>query len=312
MHSDDMKLLNEIYIRTLENGVHIYDNTNNNIKIAQKLESYASYLTEMNEKIKRIVDITNNYANECINKANAIRELITTDNPKYLSTFSLYSGVYKGLSWGDIDEIEETRENIVSGVDDIIKSKEVLSKYNNMPILYKTISSIYGKDLGDNLVVPIINHLDDMPASLYWYRGDVSHPEGIYMCLSNGYCIQVPFPDIIDSKQNSNKQCSVKCKYTNIDECIEIRKTMAVKYKSQVRECNFAHTGDSYNKISNMYRTPNLLRFGHHNTIKYDMEIVSEEDINTMLMYSLSDVLLGSVWLQNHKDYCIMTNIDIC
>ena len=47
------------------------------------------------------------------------------------------------------------------------------------------------------------------------------------------------------------------------------------------------------------------------------MDNIPDDDIKTILMYSLSDMLLSSMWFQRQKDEdnhksIIMTNIDIC
>jgi hypothetical protein len=322
MQSEDLKLLNDIYIRMLKNGIHMYGKTENNmsIKSAQRLESYSTYLIEMNEKLKNILELTNKYANECLTKATEIRKIIDIDE-KYegdpSQMIKAHKLLYSSMSWGDIDEIEETREKIFSDITDTIEKNDIIKDYTQPQIIYKSLSNVYGKQLGFDWKVPIINKLNEMPTSLYWYKGDVNNPEGIYTCLTKGFYIQVPFPNVIDSTQNFNRTGSVKCKYNNINECLESRSNLASRYNSPIRECTFAHKGDRYVKLGTTFRSPNKPRFGNHHFLKNDMDNIPDDDIKTILMYALSDMLLSSMWFQRQKTEdsnksIIMTNIDIC
>ena len=323
MQTEDLKSLNDIYVKILKTGIHLYGKTENNmsIKSAQRLESYSTYLREMNEKLKDILELTNKYAHECLTKANDIRTIIDIDQ-KYegdpMQMFKAKNMMYAGMSWGDIDEIEETREKIVSDVNNVVQQNYIIQDYTQTPIIYKTLSNIYGKNLGFNWKVPIINKLSDMPSALYWYAGDLTNPAGIYICVTKGFYIQVPFPNVIDSTQNFNRTGSVKCKYNNIKECCDARTNLASKYNSTVRDCNFAHKGDKYIKLGTSFRSPHKPRFGNHNFLNDDMDSIPDDDIKTILMYALSDVLLSSMWFQKQKDdddhnsNIIFTNIDIC
>ena len=105
---------------------------------------------------------------------------------------------------------------------------------------------------------------------------------------------------------------------SNIKECCDARTNLASKYNSTVRDCNFAHKGDKYIKLGTSFRSPHKPRFGNHNFLNDDMDSIPDDDIKTILMYALSDVLLSSMWFQKQKDdddhnsNIIFTNIDIC
>jgi hypothetical protein len=320
MDSDDMTLINDIYKKILNNGMKLYDMSDNNMNInhARQLEAYSTYLREMNEKLACITTWTNKYAIECLNKAAEIRKYVdisSTYTDETPSIFKLHQEMHNGMSWADISENELNKEIVLNNVEQIVNKPLCKDEYKQPPIMYKTISNLYGKDMGFEWKVPIINNLNDMPASLYWYAGDSSNPSGIYTCLNNGFYIQVPFPNIIDSSHDSNKSRSVKCKNNTIQECLEDRQQLANQYKSAVRECNFAHVGDNYIKIGTLFRCPNKPRFGNHNYLKDDIVSIKDTDIKTILMYALSDVLISSMWFQNKDDekkLSIMTNIDIC
>lgn len=320
MDSNDMQILTDMYKKILKNGLKLYDSSNDNMDMnhVQKLESYATYLYEMNEKLEYITILANKYASECLNKATEIRKYVEINDKSEDSIptiFKLHKEMNAGLSWADITEIECNKEILLNNVDQLISKKISDNEYIHTPIMYKNISNLYGKDIGFDWKVPIINNLSDMPPSLYWYAGDSNNPQGVYTCLTNGFYIQVPFPNIIDSSQDSNKSRSVKCKNSTRVECLEERSNLANQYKSGIRECNFAHIGDNYTKIGTLFRCPNKPRFGNHNYLKDDICLIKDMDIKTILMYALSDILISSMWFQKNnvdKKINIMTNIDIC
>lgn len=323
MDADDMTTLNDIYIKILKTGRKLYTKSEKRmtVKAAQRLESYSTYLGEMNEKIESILDLTEKYAQECLNRATEIRKNINI-NEKYEGDpsmmFKAHKELYDGLSWADITEMEEAKEKVVNDVEVAVHKKTNKQEYVHTPIVYKNISDIYGKRIGFDWKVPIINKLNEMPSSLYWYGGDTNNPEGVYTCLTRGFYIQVPFPNVIDATKDFNRTGSVKCKYNNLKECLDVREDLANRYNSAVRDCNFAHKGDKYIKIGTTFRCPHKPRFGNHSHLKEDIGSVPDSDIKTILMYSLSDILLSSMWFQKqnteepNKSNMIMTNIDIC
>jgi hypothetical protein len=323
MDENDMEILNNIYIKILKTGRKLYNTseTEMTIQVAQKLESYSTYLGEMNEKLESIMDLTDKYAQECLNKATEIRKHIDL-NDKYEGDpsmmFKIHKEMYDGLSWADMTEMEENKDQIVDDVCNTINKKTNKKDYVHTPILYKTISNIYGKDIGVDWNVPIINKINEMPSALYWYNGDATNPKGIYICLTRGFYVQVPLPNVIDTTQDFNRTGSVKCKYNSTSECLKVRQDLSQRYNSHIRECNFAHKGDKYIKIGTTFRCPHNPRFGNHNYLKEDISNAPDTDIKTILMYSLSDILLSSIWFQKQKvehpkkTAITLTRIDIC
>lgn len=318
MDGNDMQIINDTYIRILKNGRRIYKETDqeNYIESAQKLESYSTYLNQMNEKLESILELTNKYSRECLAKATEMREYVDINN-RYSDDPSkmiiAHRELFKGMSWGDISDIEYEKECVLKNISQMVKKPKNPDDYKHNPIMYKDISTIYGKDLGFNFKIPIINKLNEMPSSLYWYEGDQKNPKGIYTCLSRKFYVQVPFPNVIDGTKDFNRTCSIKCKYNTAEECLNVRDDFANKYKSELRNCNFAHSGDKYIKIGTSFRCPNIPRFGNHSSLNYDLKNLPDCDIKMLLMYSLSDVLLGSLWFQNQKDISmVLTNIDTC
>lgn len=318
MNSDDIQIINDTYIRILKNGRRIYKESEkeNSIEVAQELESYSTYLNQMNEKLESILDLANKYSSECLTKATEIREYIDindkySDDPSKM--FMAHREMFKGMSWADITDIEDEKKRILKNISQIVKEPKNPDKYKHNPIMYKDVSKIYGKELGFNCKIPIINKLNEMPSALYWYEGDQQNPKGIYACISRKFYVQVPFPNVIDGTKDFNRTCSVKCKYNTVEECLKVRDDLANRYNSDVRECNFAHLGDKYIKIGTAFRCPNIPRFGNHRFLKDDLKNLPDCDIKMLLMYSLSDILLCSLWFQNQKDTSmVLTNIDTC
>jgi hypothetical protein len=318
MDAGDMQIINDTYIRILKKGRRIYKESEheNSIEVAQKLESYSTYLNQMNEKLESILELADKYSRECLTKATEIREYVDINN-RYADDPSkmvmAHREMCKGMSWSDITDIEDEKESVLKNISQIVKIPKNLDEYKHEPIMYKDISNIYGKDLGFNCKIPIINKLNEMPSALYWYGGDQKNPKGIYTCLSRKFYVQVPFPNVIDGTKDFNRSCSIKCKYNTVEECLKVRDDLANKYNSDVRDCNFAHFGDKYIKIGTTFRCPNIPRFGNHHFLKDDLKNLPDYDIKMLLMYSLSDILLGSLWFQNQKDTSmVLTNIDTC
>lgn len=315
MNPDDIKKINNIYVKILKDGLKIYDiidNDNNTIQNAKKLESYSTYLSEMNEKLEHILNISNKYVNECLDKATEIREYVDL-NDKYkhdkFPIFSITKELNKNIIWADVVELEDKKNNLLHDVKKITEDK---TEYNQKNIMYKNIENEY-KYINFKYQIPIINRLDEIPQSLYWYKGDKDNPKGIYTSLSPGFYVQVPFPDVIDGTKDFNRICSIKCKYNTIDECLKIRQDLSNKFNSDIRVCNFAHKGENYTKIGTSFRCPNIPRFGNHNFLNTDLENLPHNDMKMLLMYSLSDMMLSSMWFQKKQlPNMVLTKIDTC
>ena len=152
-----------------------------------------------------------------------------------------------------------------------------------------------------------------MKPSFNWYNGDSKNPPGIYTCLSTGFNVHVPLPNVIDSTKKYDRSKTIRCKNVSSDECLLVRTELAERFNSSVRSCNFAHSGDSIIKIGTSFRCPNNIRFGNYDYLSNDLSNATEFDIKTILSYSLSDSLLSAIWFQ-HNDHIQSTfiNIDVC
>lgn len=337
MNDIDLVILDTLYNKTLKLGRILYDEAaaSESIEMAGKLEAYAELSMEMNNKLENILNLSTKYAHECLHKATNIRKRINIIDNCEGSSYDKFKAcvkLYDGIQWSDIQEQSDIRDKLLTDVDAKIerKSTKKLTAKNSSnkksedrqhisqpTYMYKTMSDVYDKPLGFEWKVPIINKLSELPSSLYWYKGGSSNPPGLYMCITRGFYTQVPFPNVIDATQNFNRTGSIKCKYNTIEDCLSFRRSLASKYNSDVRECNFAHAGDQYIKLGTTFRCPHKPRFGNHNHLTEDINNVSDSDIKTMLMYSLSDILLSSIWFQrtktgDEKSNMILSNIDIC
>lgn len=319
MDSNDIEILNDIYNKILRKGKSLHDKFSN-IKQAQDLESYATYLRQMNIKLEKILQVSDNFVHECIDKATEVREIcnlqeIHKDNP--FPVFSvhkeMYENKYKNMNWADITKTDEKKEKIITNVEKIINHKKTKDEFKHTDVMYKKISELYDQKLDINWTIPIINNLNDIPPSIYWFDGNKKNPKGVYACISKDFYVQIPLPNVIDSTKDFNRICSVKCKYGTHDECLQIRKELADRYNSKIRPCNFAHQGDKYSKIGTTFRCPSNPRFGNLPCLKNDISTLQDTDMKMMLMYSLSDMLLSSMWFQNNNiNKLILTDIDIC
>lgn len=311
-----MQTINEIYIKILRNGRRIYG-SENTILAARQLETYSTYLSEMNEKLESMVDLTQKFSVECLGKATEIREAIDIDE-KYAGDASKILVAFrddnKNLSWADMSEIEDRTESVLEDVDNALTKKPDVRVFKQESVMYKALTDIYGVSLNKEWKLPITNRIKDIPPAMQWYKGDNNNPEGIYICLSDGFYAQVPMPNIMDATKDFNRTGSVRCKHYSKDACYDARENLAYRRNFDMRSCPFAHQGDQYVKIGTVFRCPKFPGFGRHDSLNEDLVNVPDDDMRSILMYALSDAMLSSMWFQNQeqKNGMVMTNIDIC
>ena len=147
-----------------------------------------------------------------------------------------------------------------------------------------------------NMNLPHIKRLEDAKSMFYWYENN------IYVKLSNDICVKVPFPDIYDSAKNYERRCSMRCKYKTKEICDRQRSEVARLYSSPIRTCNFAHIGDKLVKIGYPSRCPSRPNYGNPATIAEDSKIITIDDIKSMLLYGLNDLIIATIWLDYKKE----------
>lgn len=329
----------------------LYDMQNSNLsgvndELIEKLESDYIKINKMNSLLQSIVSASFDYEDilkknyEELSEINKINKRKITDNKGNPNIMTMHLQILPvGKSWGDImedsDKQTEIREqidqNLALDITEAINSENTIldsddsddsdnsddsldsqKRHNNI----KIINSINNVAINNDLELPIVDKLTNIPQSFYWYCGDDINPEGIYTCLVSGFIVQVPFPDVIDSSNNVDKSKTIRCKNTNIRDCIRSRQELADRYKSNIRNCNYAHTGDKLNKLGTMFRCSTNIGLGHHASFIKDIEKADKLDISNILIYALSDALISSVWYEYHhgKNNIPLTliNIDEC
>ena len=298
MNEGELIKIDEIYKNLLTRSDILYKmpSTAYNIK---SLEYHHSYIMEMNDKIEKVLKLSKKIGIECKNKAEYMKTEIEykKTNDDFTSTVLTFRNKYKNATWGDICEEEEKKENLFNKATQFVNC---VNKYKTSLIPYKNINSIKGVELGFDYKIPIINKLNEIPPCLYWYNGDKKNEKGVYICLTNGNYIKMPFVNVIDISINEEKVKTIKCKYNTLENC----------KKNTNINCRFAHVGEKYMRLGTAQRCLALQRFGKHNTLKNDLDKVSDQEIQMLLINSLSDLLLSSIWYQKHNKKKCISNID--
>lgn len=314
MDNTDLIAFRKIHKQLLQKTYELFNESKHqDIESAQKMETIASYLNNVNDEINEILKINTDFAKTCINKATEIRSNIDINNiyrNSHNKMLLAHQHRFKNVSWADLDEQINNDNNTISNVQKTISSTK---KMQPTPILYKKLKNIYGVDTGFTYSIPIINKITEIPSAVYWFNGDKEYPPGIYTSPSTGVYIKIPFPNVIDSTKNNYRTGSIKCINDTIEKCNKYRKKTSSGYKPFRNPCNYAHKGDTFVKIGNIFRCCDLPRFGNYLHLSNDLSSIQENNIRTMLMYSLSDLLLGSLWFQkNKRSNMIIDDIDIC
>lgn len=306
MDINDLKVINEIYIKLLKKGLNMSDLTNT-IKNAEKLEEYSIFLSDVCDKINSLMDLSEKYAKRCLDKATEIREIVHI-NPKPNENTFLYA--YKNgkkLTWGELSDREDDDKKLTAEIKKATKKLKIDTKTQ-----YKKMSKIYDVNLSHQYMFPNIPRLENIPPAIYWFNGNNSHPKGLYMNINGNLIIKIPLPNVIDSTKEQNREKTIRCRYNTTQECYNYRKETAKKYKSHIRKCFYTHKGEQFAKIGANFRCPNLPRFGNHENLNNDITKIRISDIRCMLLYASSDILLSSLWYQRNNQRHIMSDIEIC
>jgi hypothetical protein len=319
MNTDNITKIHDIYVNVLNHGADIYKNNDGILDDSYlfKLKTAATYITELNNKLMSIINISNQLINGCIDRIDEVKRELNLEK-KYKGhpekVMLVFKELNKGLQWGDISNIEDRKEKLINNIDTFTNTKLNMNIYDEK-IIYKSLNKIYDTKLDFDFKLPIISDIKDIPPSLYWYNGDSDNIEGIYMSLNSDVFIRVPFPDTVDYMNNNNKKNTIKCKNKTIDKCKKFRDGINVN-NNYVHNCNYLHSGDKFLKINNMTRSSNNSRLGKHSHINKDLEKTTYSDIQSIMLYSVSDILLNSIWIQKQQNIGnilkqIITDIEI-
>lgn len=241
---------------------------------------YTRLLTLLNDNILNYMNSINQLKTKCSNKIDTIMRFNIPASSSTIQYVAKNSSGYMEL----VQQEDTTTQEI--------------KHINNIPI--------------PPIHMPIVTNITDIKPAIYYWTGDTTYPSGLYISIYEGCYIQIPFPNVIDGTKNNTREGSIQCKYKTIKQCVEARKALSAKYQTNIRPCNFAHAGDRYLKIGTNYRCPSNPSLGYHNTFCEDIHKVNMSDIRVMLMYSLSDLLISTIWCQNQNVTGLLTDIDIC
>ncbi len=287
----------------------------NTTEIAEKLESVATEFSIIFDNFSKMITLMDNLRTECKDKAAEIRDELElnnkfNNNKKDIKFSFVFQGKYKNMSWGDIADIEDRRENVINSSELI--EKKLLEPPEKIP--WKTLDTLDNIKLPKEISLRMVSRLDNLPPALGWYSGDKTHREGIYIRLPENMFVRIPFPNVIDGTQNYTRNKTIKCKYETEEQCVENRKFLADRYSTNIRECLFAHKGDIYSKVGTNFRCPSNPRFGSHDHLKTDIESLKADDIKPVLMYALSDVLNCFLWSDFHHsdDRIVFSEVEVC
>lgn len=180
-----------------------------------------------------------------------------------------------------------------------------LSTEHHAKLLANNKESLKIKPINYELKIPVIKKLSDIPHGFYFYQGN------IYTRIPNGDILKLPLLEIIDSKKNINRKHSIRCKYLSKTNCEEYRAKMASLYKSDIRPCCYAHTGDQIIKIGYPSRCPSVPNFGNISDIMQDIRCVNLQDIQNLLLYGLNDLISAFIWLDINKVSGLNANLEV-
>jgi hypothetical protein len=194
----------------------------------------------------------------------------------------------------------------------IHKLKTTVKLRSHIPTETKILTRVEGVDLmGNQLNLPVINDLRDIPPAIYWYGGGMGNKPGIYTSISPGFTVRIPLPNVIGANDPSYKLNSIPCKYETRELCTEYKKRISEIHQSEIRSCSYVHKREKFIKIGSYFRC-GIESFGNYKTLNDDIKMITISDIKRILMNSLSDTLLSTLWYQNRfkNGDLILHNLD--
>lgn len=284
--------LNEAYSHIMKdcNSIFLQDHSkdtlldsrniiNNGIKLLSILKTHT-------KSIKSIIDDCDEFVDE-------IEKELSFPQPEEDFVYNTTNGM---LSYKEKDHIISSKKN---------------TKEQTQPIIHKQRMPF--QVINYQMEMPVVNNLKDIPMMFAYYNNtnDKQNQPGVYCCIYDGVYVRVPFPEIVDTTRNYSRVGSIRCKYETQDLCKEQRMKMAKYHDSDLRSCNFAHKGDKLVKMGYASRCPLVPRFGDPATITNDIKHVTKNDIRSLLLYSINDAALASIWYSYHGEKNeIITNLD--
>ena len=188
-------------------------------------------------------------------------------------------------------------------VDELLKSKPVvkpIEKPTEKQIEKPHMEHVLIKEINYKMRIPVIQDMKQVQPMLYYYKGN-EYEHGVYCSILPTIYTRIPFPEIIDSTKDFNRDRSIRCKYKTRSLCDDQRNKMAKYHKSTTRSCNFAHDGETLVKIGYPSRCASISNFGNPRTLSQDIKIIEIDDIKNILMYGLNDIITAAIWFDYTK-----------
>lgn len=140
---------------------------------------------------------------------------------------------------------------------------------------------------GYSMHLPTVRTMEELHKlhSIYYCE----ETKSVWMVLPGANLVKIPFPDIVDCTKSTEKTNSIRCRYQS--------KAICGDNKQGFWTCSYAHTGEKMVKLGYPIRCPSVPNFGNPSTIRRDIQYVKLNDIKSLLMYGLNDVIVAAIWL---------------
>jgi len=164
--------------------------------------------------------------------------------------------------------------------------KNISPKIKEIPQKIETVA-VNLSAFGYSMHLPTIRTMEELHKlhSIYYCE----ETKSIWMVLPGANLVKIPFPDIIDCTKSTEKTNSIRCRYQS--------KAICGDNKQGFWTCSYAHTGEKMVKLGYPIRCPTVPNFGNPTTIRRDIQHVKLNDIKSLLMYGLNDLIVAAVWL---------------
>lgn len=238
---------------------------------------------------------------DCSDYVEEIQDDLSTTPPPEDFVYPTKHGM---LSYNGRDYIDKfLNEKTTNDNNNEVKEASLNTSSQKLIIKPTVHKKVFIKEVGYYMDMPVVDKFSEIPPMFYYYNNikDKINEPGVYCALLPGVIIKVPFPVIVDSTREYGRGRSIKCKYAKRATCDENRESMAKRYSSDVRKCNFAHEGENIVKIGYPSRCSTMPRFGNASTLTSDLNVVQVGDIKNILLYGLSDVMVSAIWFDHHK-----------
>ncbi len=277
-------IIENSYVYMVKNGKLEYNEVKLNIDNSKE------------EKIKLLVNVDNNTNNNLLINTNNTNLLTNTNN------INLLTNTNNNLITTNNTNLL-TNTNNTNLLTNITKSKDynikILTK-NNKETIKEDVNYKLIPEININYLIKQNNTVENIPCMFQYIKND-KFREGIYCCLMPGIYIKVPFPEIIDSTKEYNRDKTIRCRFKKLSICNQQRLKMSKLHNSIIRICNYAHENDNIIKIGYNSRCTVSPNIGNPNTFKNDINLLDIDDVKHLLLYGLNDIFIAAYWLQNNK-----------